>query len=574
MDLQTIIFSTIGGLGLFLFGMDIMSDALKKAAGNRLKQILESLTKNRLAAVFIGTSVTALIQSSSATTVMLIGIVNAGLLPLKQALCVVMGANIGTTITAWLVSMLGIGAFKITLYTMPMVALGFLMRVVGRTAKIRNTGNFLLGLGILFIGIEFMKEGSDPLGESEKVKESLIWIGENPLLAVLAGTLLTCIIQSSSASIAMIQLLAFNGAFGTDWDIVLRVVIPFVLGNNIGTTITAQIAALQANRNSKRVAMGHTIFNIIGVIYILPLAWKGWFADWVELIAPFKLSQQTIMPLIAVAHTSFNVINTIIFIPIVGLLEKAVLAIIPVTKDELEQKPVVLEKHLLDTPEIAIDQARREILRMADRAMKNVMRGIEAVMNNDLKKLGKIRMVEENIDEFQYEITAYLSQLATREVSDTVSVEIPVLLHTINDLERIGDHAINLTEIAQKKIEQKLSFSDEAMAEAQKLKEEISDMFDDVILSLKDNNVQAAGIALNHEQQINKMQHDYRQKHVQRMTEGKCSAITGLVFIDLVDNVEKIGDHLTNIAQAVMGGLQWDSVEEQKQHKPKKPSPS
>ena len=274
------VFKTVGGLGLFLFGMGLMSDGLKKVAGRKLRQLLESLTKRPVIAVLIGALTTCLIQSSSATTVMTIGFVNAGLLTLKQALCVVLGANIGTTLTAWLVS--GLGVFKITSYALPAIGVGFLMQVIGKTQRRRSIGQIVLGFGILFIGIGFMQEAFGPLADNEDVKEALIWLGRNPIFAVLAGTIITMLLQSSSASIAIVQLLAFEGAFGGDWDVALRVAIPFILGDNIGTTITAQIAALRASRNAKRVAWGHTIFNVIGVLYVLPLVWGGYYADFVE----------------------------------------------------------------------------------------------------------------------------------------------------------------------------------------------------------------------------------------------------------------------------------------------------
>jgi phosphate:Na+ symporter len=559
--IRDMIFGTIGGLGLFLFGMGIMSDALKKIAGQRLKNILESLTKHRVVAVLVGASVTALIQSSSATTVMLVGFVNAGLLSLKQALCVVMGANIGTTVTAWLVSILGIGAMKITTYAMPAIGFGFLLRIAGRTQKIKSIGNIMLGFGLLFTGIAFMKDSFSVLKESARVQEGLIWLGENPILAVLAGTAITMLLQSSSASIAIIQLLAFQGAFGTDWSLVLKVTIPFVLGDNIGTTITAQIAALQTGRNSKRVAMGHTIFNFIGVLYMLPLIWSGWFPEIVKWITPFGLSQETIMPHIAVAHTLFNVFNTIIFLPIVGWLEFVVLKILPVTKNELFQQPVVLERHLLSTPVLALEQASREMVRMAQRAKEAVNFAVDGLINNDRRCLDTAMSIEDVIDHFQYEITSYLAALSTKELSDEISIEIPVLLHTINDLERAGDHAVNIVEIAERKIEQKQSFSEPALGEAQQLKEQINEMFDKIIPALDKNDIEAAKSALSNEENLNKMQIDFRRSHVQRMTENICTPETGLIFIDLVDNIEKIGDHLTNIAQGVIGGLRWDGTE-------------
>jgi len=552
-------FFLVGGLGLFLFGMSLLSSGLKQAAGQKFKSILESLTKHRIIAVLVGALVTCLIQSSSATTVMTVGLVNAGLLTLKQALCVVLGANVGTTFTAWLVSALAV--FKITSYALPSIGIGFLINVLGKTQKARSAGQILLGFGVLFIGIHFMKEGFGPLKDSQRAQEFLVWLGHNPILAVLAGTILTALLQSSSASIAMLQMLAFQGAFGTDWDIALRVAIPFILGDNIGTTITAQLAALRTSRNAKRTAMGHTIFNVIGVMYMLPLVWTGLFDKIVVWVTPWKLTQGTIMVHIAVAHSLFNVFNTLIFLPVIGWLEAIVMKILPVTKKELAERPVVLEKHLFNTPSIALEQTKREIIRMIEVAKNAVQEAIEGLIERDDRKLNKAMSDEDIIDAFQLDITSYLTALSREQLSDEVSIKLPVLLHTVNDLERTGDHAVNIVEIARRRMEQRIIFSDYALEEAELLRKEINEMFGYIKEALEHDNAEAARKSLINENNLNRMQLEFRRNHVQRMTEGRCPAEAGLIFCDLVDNVEKIGDHLTNIAQAVIGGLQWDAAE-------------
>jgi len=555
------IFYTVGGLGLFLFGMGIMSNGLKDVAGQKLKNLLETLTKRRIIAVLIGAATTALIQSSSATTVMIVGFVNAGLLTLKQALSVVLGANIGTTFTAWLVSTFGLGGLEITMYALPAIGIGFLLQTLAKSQKPKSIGSIILGFGLLFVGIGFMKDAFAPIKGSSEVQEVLIWIGQNPILAVLAGTILTMLLQSSSASIMIIQVMAFQGLFGTDWEVAAKVAIPFILGDNIGTTITAEIASIQTSRNAKRVARGHTMFNVIGVIYMLPLVWFGLFGKAVSLITPWTLTQSTIMAELAFAHSMFNVCNAAIFTAALPWLEKIVLKIVPVKSYELEEKPVVLEQHLLNTPVIALEQTKREIVRMAQRAKKTIECSIDGIIKNDRRMLKSVRETEDVIDEFQLKITSYLSALSRRQLSEEVSITLPVLLHTVNDLERVGDHAVNIVEIAERKIEKKLSFSDFALAEASQLKEEVERMFDYIITALENNDIESAKSALGNEINLNKMQINFRRSHVQRMTEGVCSAETGLVFIDMVDNVEKVGDHLTNIAQAVIGGLQWEGVD-------------
>ena len=552
------IFGTIGGLGLFLFGMGLMSDGLKKAAGQKLKSLLEVLTKRRVIAVMTGALVTALIQSSSATTVMTVGLVNAGLLTLKQSLCVVLGANIGTTITAGLVSVLAL--FKITNYALPAVGLGFLLTIAGKSQKVRNTGEILVGFGLLFLGIHFMKDAFAPLKDSLGAQRALIWLGHNPLLAVLAGTVITMLLQSSSASIAMVQVLAFQGAFGTNWDQVLSVTIPYILGDNIGTTITAQIAALRSSRNAKRTAMGHTIFNTFGVLYMLLPVWVGWYAIAVRWLTPSVLTRTTIMTHIFAAHCAFNIFNTIVFLPLIELLQSVVMKIIPVTQDEIARKPVTLESHLLKTPVIALDQAKREIIRMSKTAKKTLLLAIDGILDSNKRSFKTVREMEDYIDDFQLEITSYLSSLSRETLSDEVSTELPVLLHAVNDLERIGDHAVNIVEVAERKVDQKLDFSSDARAEAEQLKVEVEEMFDHVIEALETRDTDWAKQSQEHEDMLNRMQVNFRRSHVQRMSEGKCTPEAGLIFIDLVDNIEKIGDHLTNIAQAIIGGLQWEGV--------------
>jgi len=557
---KDMIFGLVGGLGLFLFGMELLSDGLKKAAGQKVRKLLTILTKHRVVAMLVGALVTCLVQSSSATTIMTVGFVNAGLLTLKQALSVVLGANIGTTFTAWLVSSLAV--FKITTYSLPAIGIGFFLRMFCKTQKMRNLGQILLGFGILFTGIDFMKDAFGPLQGSEQVQQMLIKIGHNPLLAVFAGTIITMLLQSSSATIAILQILAFNGAFGTEWDVALRVVIPFILGDNIGTTITAQIAALGTSLPARRTAMGHTLFNVIGVLYMLPLVSLGWFGNAVEWITPLRLTQGTIMVHIAVAHSAFNVFNSLLFLPFIKILETIVIKLVPAKEGDIISTPVVLEEHLLNTPEIAIEQAKREILRMSQVAKDSMLASIDGIKFDNRKKLEATLNMEDVVDNFQYEITSYLALLARKELSDELSTELPVLLHTVNDLERVGDHAVNIAEIATRKIDKKLSFSEPAQKELEQLKDEVEQMFERIIWALENNSIDSAKLALANENNLNKMQVKFRRSHVKRMAERVCIPEMGIIFIDFVDNVEKIGDHLTNIAQSIIGGLQWDGVDQ------------
>ncbi len=565
--IKDMIFGTAGGLGLFLFGMILMSEGLKKAAGKKLKGVLESMTKNRVIGCLVGAGLTALIQSSSASTVMVVGFVNAGLLTLKQAISVIIGTNVGTTATAWLVSISGFH-IDITTYALPAIAIGFGLHIFGRTRSVKNVGEIILGFGILFIGIDYMKGAFDGLENSERTHAFFVKIADTPILAIIAGMILTMLIQSSSAAVASIQLLAMSGAFGTDWDVALKVSIPFILGSNIGTTITAQLAALRANLYARRAAWAHTTLNVIGACICY------WFIGpihtLVDVVSPWELTAETVGGSVAIAHTMIKSFEAFFFLPLTGILEKIVVKLVPEKTSDIMARPTVLERHLLATPDLAVQQARREIVRMARVAKRAVIRAIEGVAANDRKKLEAARTTEEMTDNLQYEITSYLAALSEKEISEEMSTELPVLMHTINDLERIGDHAENIVEIAERKIEQKLSFSDKALGEINELKTVVEQMCDSIICAMEKNDITAATSALAGENNLNRMQIGLRRSHVGRMAEGICSPETGLIFIDLVDNVEKIGDHLTNIAQAVIGGLQWDGVEFKihKTHKP------
>ena len=559
MDVTDILFGTVGGLGLFLFGMRFLSEGLKRAAGDSLRALLAKITKWSVLALLVGAGVTCLIQSSSATTVMLVGLVNAGLLTVKQAIGVVLGANIGTTFTAWLVA--GMSVFKVTRYALPAIGVGFALNVLGRRRHTRHVGQILLGFGILFVGISFMQDAFAPLHGSPHVVNLLTAIGDRPILAVAAGAAFTMVVQSSSASIAMIQTLAFTGAFGADWHTALRVAIPFVLGDNIGTTITAQLAALQTNLAGRRAAMAHTLFNVIGVLLVLPLVYAGLYPRMVEWISPFRLSRETIMVHVAISHSLFNVVAALAMLPATGLLERAVMKLLPPRRRLMELEPVTLERHLLETPPLAIDQARREITRMARTAKDALDLAVSALCEDDLGCLARVGPKEAATDDFQTQITRYLVELSQQNLEPHVANELPVLLHTVNDIERVGDHAINIAEIAQRKIEERHAFSPEAEHELARMRIEVSHMFDNVLLAIDRNDQAAAEKALQHEEAINAMQMEFRHSHVERFRAGTCEPLAGLIYIDFVNNMEKIGDHLTNVAQGVLGNMQWDGAD-------------
>jgi len=562
MNLRELLFGTIGGLALFLYGMRLLSGGLKTAAGDRLKGLLARVTKWRIVALLVGAGVTSLIQSSSATTVMVVGLINAGLLTLKQAISVILGANIGTTVTGWLVAAVaGLGAFKISTYALPFVAAGFVMQVIGRHPRVKTTGTIILGFGLLLLGLHLMKEACDVLSDERNspIAGVLQAIGDRPIVALLAGALFTMIIQSSSASIAILIVLATNGGFGTDWQHALRIAIPFVLGDNIGTTITAQLAALQTGLAGKRAAMAHTLFNFTGVILILPFVYVGLYPQLVELICPVGLTAGTISVHIAIAHSVFNIVAAFAILPLVGLLERLVLVVMPARHKDLEAMPVTLERHLLETPSLALAQAKREIVRMARAAKEALDNAVEGLCDDQWPALSKVAKLEDAVDNFQTEITRYLVELSQQQLEPQMANQLPVLLHMVNDIERVGDHAMNIMEIAERKIQQRQTFTELAAQEIARMRQEISHMFDNVLLAVEINHVASAKKALVHEEAINEMQETFRRTHAERLMQGTCDIMTGLTFINFINNMEKIGDHLTNIAQGVIGGLQWSA---------------
>lgn len=546
---RDLLFGLMGGLGLFLFGMRLMSEGLRKVAGTRLRHILQLLTKTPLMGVLLGAAVTGVIQSSSATTVMVVGIVNAGLIPLKQAISIVMGANIGTTVTAWWVAGF-LSAFKISYYALPAIGLGFALNVLGKTRKTKFGGQVLLGLGMLLLGLSIMKDPFSSLKGSEAVKDFIGRFSKDPLLGVLAGSLVTIMLQSSSATIAIVQVMMLNGLIG------FEAAIPLILGDNIGTTITAQLAAIGAGIPARRTAMSHTMFNVIGVAYLLPLVWLGWYARAIRFIVPMDNP----LFLIAGAHTVFNVFNTLIFLPLTGLLARISVKLVPGKPGEVEVTPRYLEKHLLDTPPLALDQARKEIIRMTELAREAVNDAMKGFLSGDLKSLNRVAPKEEAIDNLQSEITQYLVELSQKNLSREESQELPVLLHSVNDIERVGDHAENLMELAQRKLEGKLPFSEQALGEIKAMFREIDNMMGEVMEAFEKGDAQLAKRALKREDRLNQLQIEFRQHHIQRLNEGSCKVLSGIVFLDFVNNLEKIGDHLTNVAQAVMGSLRWERV--------------
>ncbi len=547
---QEVIFTLVGGLGLFFLGMRMMSDSLRKVAGNRLKNTLEILTKRPIIGLVIGTIVTMLVQSSSATTVMTVGFVNAGLLTLRQAISIVLGANIGTTLTAWLVSFFAL--FKITSYALPAIGIGFFLTLFGKTHSAKMWGHFVLGFGLLFTGLGFIKDAFAPFQNSEALKNFLLTFGTFPILGILFGVFLTVLLQSSSATIAVLQIMALSGLID------FRTAVPVILGDNIGTTITAQLAAIGGNTAAKRTAMAHTLMNTIGVLYMFIPVYTGIYATLIERIVPGPVTPNNIMLHIALSHSLFNVINSfIIFLPLIGVLEKLTIKLTRIKPGAMDIGPMYLEKHLLNTPTLALEGVKKEINRMVECARDALQKALKAFFENDKSSASKVEQCEELVDNLQKEITGYLVALAERELDEDEAEAIPVLLHCVNDLERVGDHAVNITEIAHRKIEQKLPFKGKEIEDLQKLVKTINSMFENTMQALSSNNIESARAVLKKEKKLNYLQVELKEVHIQKVKKGKYNYLSSIVYNDFVDNMEKIGDHLTNIAQGVLRHMRW-----------------
>ncbi len=548
---REIIFILIGGLGLFFLGMKTMSDSLKKVAGERLKNTLDILTKRPIIGLFIGAVVTCLIQSSSATSVLAVGFVNAGLLTLKQAISILLGANIGTTFTAWLISFFAL--FKITNYALPAIGIGFLLSTFGKTRSAKMWGHFILGFGMLFTGLGFMKDAFSPLRESEGLKNVLVTFGTYPLLGIVLGTVITIILQSSSATIALLQIMAFSGLIS------LKHCIPIILGDNIGTTITAQLSAIGTNTASRRTARAHALLNIIGVCYMLIPVYTGLYYRLILLIVPGPVTSGNIMLHIALSHSVFNIINSLfIFLPLINFLEKLTIRLTPAKADAVDMRPMYLEKHLLETPTLALEQSINEIIRMINIAREALKNAVRSFLENDNSFFNKVREQEDAVDNLQKEITQYLVELSQKDLEKSEAEEIPVLLHSVNDVERIGDHAINILEISERKIDQKLPFSDGSVIRLKKMVDIALFMMENTIIAMHKRDITAAGKVLEKEKELNELQIRLKEFQIKNINEGKYNFLSGIVFNDFVDNIEKIGDHLTNIAQGVMRHLLWD----------------
>lgn len=532
MDIMIII-KLLGGLGLFIYGMKLMGDGLENAAGEGLKKILEKVTKNPIIAVIVGTVVTTVIQSSSATTVMVVGFVNAGLMNLAQAAGIIMGANIGTTITAQLV------AFKLDEIAPVFVFIGAMMVMFVKVKKRREIGNIILGFGILFTGMGAMSGAMKPLTSSPIFQQILTTVGHQWYLGVLAGALITAVVQSSSATTGILVALATAGAID------INMALPIIFGCNIGTCVTAMIATVGTNKTAHRAAMIHLIFNIAGTVIFLPVLISGLLADFVSMFSDSVTRQ------IANAHTVFNVVNTLIMIPLIPVLIKIVNKIIPGEDDE-KMGPKYIDDRLLETPVIAAGQVIKETIRMANKAKMSLELSMKAFLNNDETLAEKVYENESLINTLEECITTYLVGLSKCELSDKEKNIVAATFHIVNDIERIGDHAENLADLTIQKINKRLDYTEEAIEEIKTMYSTTLKALDIAIQCYEERDVVKAKGIQEVEAQIDKQQRKYRDLHIKRLHEGSCNAYTGAIYLDLLSNLERIGDHATNIAESVI----------------------
>ncbi len=550
-EILNILVTLLGGLGLFLFGMKHMSDNLRNVTSNRLRGWLEKATDNRVKALIAGTLITCLIQSSSATTVMTVGLVNAGLLTLKQSLGVILGANIGTTVTGWLVSLTGTKMnFKfIALFS---IGIGFILTKAANSPQKKNWGHVLFGFGLIFLGLVIMKDASTPLKHSAFIKDFFATFASSSfvgtLLGVVFGTIFTILLQSSSATIAIVQLLASTGVIS------FAAAIPVVLGDNIGTTITAEIASHDGRLNARRTARAHSLFNIIGVLFMFIPVWLGWYGKLINYITPGN----NVMFNIAVSHTVFNVLNASIFLVFIKWLEKMAIKVTPKREGEIEQVNR-LDANLLKTPDIALNQVRLELLSMLKMARGAVRLAVESFDKNDDKAIARVKSFESDIDDIHHNIGDYLQELMRKFLTPVDSQYLRHLIEINDDVERLGDIAENIINFYYRKRLYKLDFSEDAIREMREISQSVLNMFEAVIEAMETSSVEKINIAKELEREIDVQRDTFRMNHDDRLANASCVIHAGTIFVEFLQSIERIGDHLFNIVTNIEYSLNKES---------------
>ena len=538
------VFRLFGGLALFLFGMDVMGKSLEKQAGSRLQIILEKLSGSPVRGFLLGLVVTAVIQSSSATTVMVVGFVNSGVMQLSRAIPVIMGSNVGTTVTSWLLSMTGIQGDSFLLQMLkpssfsPVLAFIGILLYMGKKESRKDTGGIMLGFAILMTGMESMSASVAPLAD-ETWFTSLFTLFQNPILGVIAGALLTAVIQSSSASVGILQALAATGA------IRYASAVPIIMGQNIGTTVTAMLASVGANKNARRTALVHLYFNIIGATAFL-LVFYG-----LEKTVGFAFLENAVTPVgIAMVHTTFNLLATALMLPFTKGLEK--LAYLTLPDDQQAETYQLLDPLLLNTPSIAVEQSRMLAVEMANLARSGLLRALSLLSSWNESIADHILKEEDVLDQYEDALGSYLVKLSGHELTVSDSRQVSVLLHTIGDLERIGDHAVSIQKAAREMHLKGLGFSENAKQELSVLSHALQDVLDRTTESFATADVEAAGKVEPLEEVIDELTRQAKSRHIHRLTSGLCTIEHGFVLSDVLTCCERVADHCSNIAVAII----------------------
>ncbi|CEP81318.1 Na/Pi cotransporter family protein [Paraclostridium sordellii] len=537
---MSIFISLIGGLGLFLYGMNLMGEGLQKSTGPKLEKAIELLTSNVVMGVLVGAVVTGIIQSSGATTVMVVGFVNAGIMTLYQAIGVIMGANIGTTVTAQLVS------FDASIFSSIALGIGIVLYMIGCKSKpnLKNISEILIGFGILFIGMEFMKDAVAPLSQYEGFRSLLASLANHPLLALLAGFAMTTCLQSSSASMGILIALSSQGLMP------LAGALPILYGDNIGSCTTSLLSSVGANKNAKRAALMHLCFNVIGTMLFMIVLNKP-ISMIVTYLDPTDTARQ-----IANSHTLFNIINVIMLIPFSKYIVKLVMLLIPDKKDEDDEYDSRITKYLdermLETPSIAFGNTIRETLRMGNKAKKSFTCSMNALLEKSEDDAKTTFEKERILNEQQRKVLDYLIKLSNRTLDDKMRFSLDLLFHTVNDIERVGDLSENIAELAEGAIQNKTKISDSAKSELIDIYSKVLDAYELSLDAMKQNNSNLANDVLKIEDEVDALDKLYRAKHMNRLNSHSCSIDSGIMYLDLLTNLERISDHSASIAKRVI----------------------
>lgn len=554
----SMLFTFIGGLGMFLYGMHIMAEGLQHFAGGKMQKLMGFLTKNRLMAILVGTLVTAVIQSSSATTVMVVGFVNAGMLTLAQAVGVIMGANIGTTVTAWIVSMSEWGSiFKPEFFAPLLVGIGAFVVLFVKSDKKKRIGEILIGFAILFIGLSFMSDAIKPYRDAPIFAQAFTVLGKNPILAILTGTVVTAIIQSSSASVGILQTLAMNGV--VNWKSAVFI----TLGQNIGTCVTALLSSTGAGRNGKRASVIHLLFNVCGavifgmIMFVLFVIFPEWGTSTMSSVE------------ISVFHTVFNIANTLILLPFADKLVSLSGIIVRGSDDapgigteseDVKRLRATLDTRILGNPSFALATASQEVAAMGQAAYKNLDLALNAVRELNSEKAQEVYAKEKDINAMEKLLTAFLVQVDNLSLTESQHKQVKNLFYTVSDIERAGDHAENIAELAESMVRDGISFSKKGRGDLELIAEQTMQAFGNAVEARDTGSIEKSRSVQVLEENVDNLEEELRDKHIRRLSKGKCEPESGVIFLDIISNLERIADHAVNIADYVTAEVEEEIV--------------